>query len=67
MTINYETVVCCFCLQPVIRTSIDPLEIGVRSIGTDADPETGPQGLYSHQRCLRQRVASQIPLVGDED
>lgn len=60
-----ETFTCCFCLRQIVPTRVDPLEIGVRSLGIDADPESGPQGLYCHYECLRSRVAAEVPLVGD--
>lgn len=61
-----EEYTCCFCGKRIVSTRTDPLEIGVRSMGDEADAESGAQGLYSHYECLRQRLAAEVPLVGDD-
>lgn len=64
-TKNDERFVCCFCLNAIAPARQEPIEMSVLPLGPEADLEAGPQGLYSHYHCLRERVSPSIPLAGD--
>jgi hypothetical protein len=56
---------CCFCSREVRADEIGSLEIAVRLL-EKADGEPGVQGLYCHHRCLRDRLAPEVPLITDD-
>jgi hypothetical protein len=62
-----ESFVCCFCKTIIVEVQMDPIEISARPIGPNSDPNFGGQALYSHYKCLRDRVVADIPLIGGAD
>jgi len=66
-TPDTEFYVCCFCMKQIRPNNSDPMDIALVSRGLAADVEAGPQGLYYHYICLRERVSPDLPLIGGDD